>query len=327
MKPAWMICVYALAALAVQACSTRPAPSGLTEPIRVRDGQFVVGDAPGALPPEAGPSPVIPDASPAEPPRITTVDSLNNLIYPGESGKKLTGHATGTSWAVGLRFRDLGTGYWIVPIGVPDPQTQNELTWDAVCDFARDIPPGFHELVFFAIDEQERVGEQRSLPVCIPLGIPDNLHACDPRIAPPAAVISLTWDTNVDLDLQVVTPDGKLVDGKHPSTALIGDAGTVPSSAGVLDRDSNAGCVIDSMRQEDLVWQTYPPSGRYTIRVNLFDSCKQASVRFTVGVYTAEGEGDKRHLGERFRRSGEVLDFQAAGTSQPGLFITEFVFF
>jgi hypothetical protein len=101
----------------------------------------------------------------------------------------------------------------------------------------------------------------------------------------------------------------------------------VPDDAGQLDRDSNSGCVIDGIRHENLVWNKGRPTGRYGIYVNLFDACKQGSVRFEVSVYGAVPDGDGgSHLERFYDQTGELLDIQANGGSALGLFVTEFVF-
>jgi uncharacterized protein YfaP (DUF2135 family) len=178
-----------------------------------------------------------------------------------------------------------------------------------------------------AIGENGQAGAQVGASLCVASRVPDNLHACDPKKAPPQAVISLRWDTNVDLDLQVLTAAGNVVDGKHPTTAPPNDAGVVPADAGQLDRDSNAGCLIDGIRYENLAWNTGHPTGRYGIYVNLFDACKQGSVRFELSVYTAVPDVDGGSRLERFYdQAGELLDIQANGGAGLGLFITEFLF-
>ena len=53
---------------------------------------------------------------------------------------------------------------------------------------------------------------------------------------PPAAVLSLSWDAPVDLDLQVVTPSGVVISPKKPATG----AGGTTKGDGALDRDSDA---------------------------------------------------------------------------------------
>jgi len=100
-------------------------------------------------------------------------------------------------------------------------------------------------LLLAAIDEQGNAGEETRLDTCITRPIPDNLNACDPTIAPPFAVLSLAWDADVDLDLVVVAPDGRVIDPKHPTTARIS---TRPASSSRRARRSRRRCSLPRCR-------------------------------------------------------------------------------
>ena len=313
----------AAAITAASGCSGEASPLSLGEPLVVHGAVFKEGALPGD-PPLADDA----DAGALEGSRITVVDSVNNVIRAGQSGKSLSGRATDDTLSIGARFGDLGTGYWIVPTGAPDPTAPGELTWAFTYDGARDAPPGLHPLLLAAIDEQGRAGVETRLDTCITRPIPDNLNACDPTIAPPFAVLSLAWDADVDLDLVVTAPDGRVIDPKHPSTAAGADGGTItpnPAKDGILDRDSNAGCVTDSARRESLVWQGQPALGTYLVRANLFAACGQPAVRFTVTLSFAEATGAGTWtLTDKLSKSGELLASDENGGAASGLFITDF---
>src|SRR5690606_18527793 len=88
-------------------------------------------------------------------------------------------------------------------------------------------------------------------------------------------------------------------------------------SGGILDFDSNAGCVIDGRQNENIVWSEPPPSGRYTVRVGTFSLCGAEAARFTVAVTLrgrriAAASGASQGPATRFRdaRAGlHVLEF------------------
>jgi hypothetical protein len=251
--------------------------------------------------------------------------SPNNVVYQGEGAKKLSGEATAVSRSVGITLHSVGTGYWVLPTAGINPQTDN-LIWSAAADFDRGIATGKRELRVVGLDEHGVAGQQAALTICIDGQVPDNLHVCDPKPLP-QAVISLTWDSNVDLDLQVHTPDGQLLEPKKRASALPDDMGNLPNDVGIIDRDSNAGCVIDGIRAENLVWDNAMPQGRYAIYANLFDACHQPAVRFRAGVYglvTDENGNDR--LKQFYANGGELLDLSANGGSARGLFVTEFMF-
>lgn len=291
----------ALVLLLLASCDGARNESGFDQPLRVRSAQFVDG----SLPSGGGRA------------TVTVVETLNNVVFPGQANKHVGGRATKGATGVGVRFSNLGTGFYRIVTENGDPSAGGEQTWNAAIDFARDVPAGLHTLQLVAFDAAGQPGAIRDVPLCIASAVPDNLAACDPKIAPPVAVITLSWDSNVDLDLQVVTPEGKTVDPKHPTTAPRVDGGVDASSprTGKFDRDSNPYCAVDGMRRESLVWQAAPLPGTYLIYANLFDACGQQSVRFNVSVYS--------NGVEQFGQAGQLLAADANGGSKTGgLYLT-----
>jgi hypothetical protein len=288
------------------------------EPIRVRGAQFIEGPLPGTAPAEGTVATTL---------AVTAIATLNPVVSPGEASKSLSGRTTSGASAIALRMGDLGSGYWVVPIGGPDPQYPGELTWSVAADFDADARAGLHPLRVVAIDASGRAGVQSELSLCLASRIPDNLNACEPTLAPPEAVLTLSWDADVDLDLHVVDPDGRDVNPKQPLVVPV-DAGARPSPAAAsFDRDSLAACTPDARRQEDLVFPARP-HGTWSIYANLFDACGKGGARFTFSVHEAEGgtDGTPRHLVETFTRSGRVIDLDANGDARPGLFVVQYPF-
>jgi hypothetical protein len=294
--------------------------TGIGEPVRIESAQFVAGPLPGSPQPDSstavGVNPQVPD-----------VNVANTAIEQGELGLVFSGHTTVDAQTVGVRFADMGTGYWVVPVSAPDPSDNGLLTWQASADFGRNLPPGFHDLVFAAIAADGSSGTQSDLSVCIDLPVPDNLNICVPKRPPPAAVLSLSWDSPVDLDLIVGTPSGALIGGQ--TTAIAPDAGASGiESNGVLDRDSNRDCVIDNIDREDVVWKSTPPSGDYLVWVDLFSACGKPAVSFTVSLWLAQtqSDGTQRLVQQTPPFAVGVLTAeQANGGSGPGLFVGDFV--
>jgi hypothetical protein len=284
--------VRALVALMLLcACDGTRNESGFDQPFRVRGAQFVEG----SLPTGGG------GAS------VTVVETLNNVVFVSQANKRIGGRTTKGATGVGMRFADLGTGFYRIVTENPDPAAGGEQTWSASLDFASQLPAGLHALQLVAFDAAGQPGAIRDVPLCIASAVPDNLAACDPKIAPPVAVITLTWDTNVDLDLQVVAPDGKTVDPKHPKM-----------TNAIFERDSNPNCSIDGLRRESIVWQGAPQPGTYLIYANLFDACGQQSVRFNASVYSNNVE--------QFSQAGQLLAADANGGSKTGLYLTNVTF-
>jgi hypothetical protein len=292
------------------------------EPFRVRGAQFIEGLLPGTLPAEGA------TGGSATALAVTAIATLNPVVSPGEASKSLSGRSTGDASAIALRIGDLGSGYWVVPVGGPDPQYPGELTWSVAADFDADARPGLHPLRVVAIDARGNAGVQSELSLCLASRIPDNLNACEPTLAPPEAVLTLSWDADVDLDLHVLDPDGRDINPKQPLVVPV-DAGSRPSPAAAsFDRDSLAACTPDGRRQEDLVFPARP-HGTWSVYANLFDACGKGGARFTFSVHEAEGgaaDGTPRHLVETFTRSGRVIDLDANGDARPGLFVVQYPF-
>lgn len=79
--------------------------------------------------------------------------------------------------------------------------------------------------------------------------------------------VSLAWTGPVDADLHLETPSGEdIYYGNRTS-----------SSGGNLDLDSNAGCSIDGVNNENITWPAgqQPECGRYVARVDLWSACSE----------------------------------------------------
>jgi hypothetical protein len=302
----------AVACAIAVACSSQDAPSGLLEPVRVRGGQFIDGDLPGTPPGVPGPGDL----------RVTNVSSASRVALPGQGGKKLEGRASARASAMGVRFADIGSGYWVFPLGAADPQFPGELAWSADLDFALEAAAdhaGFHPLRVVAIDEGGAAGEQSEVSYCLASLEPDNLSSCDPKTPPPDLVVSLFWDAHADLDLRVALPNGRTVDPKHPLSDP--DAGAADPNVASFTRDSLASCIEDGRRQEDLVFPKGLASGSIDLYVQLFDPCGSPAAGFTVVVLANDGG----HLVERMRQAGRVVATSNGNESeQPPLYVASY---
>ena len=87
--------------------------------------------------------------------------------------------------------------------------------------------------------------------------------------------VTLSWDRDSDVDLHVVAPGGEeIYYGRRQS-----------ASGGQLDLDSNAGCSIDGVRNENITWPIgRAPRGTYTVRVDYWSSCNVAQTNYSVLV-------------------------------------------
>ncbi len=307
----------ALASILASGCDTGETQNGAGQEFRVRNAQFLSTPLPGSKRMDGGMPMHAADGGVSGPPRVSQVLSASLLLAPGQVGKKFNGLCTTNTYTIGVALDDTSAGHWVFPVGTPDPSV-GALTWDMVTDFSDAIGPGRHVLYAVAIDEHGVAGEQAMVGFCVRGRVPDNLHACDDANTPPRAVIALTWDTQVDLDLQVIGPNGVVTDSKHPTTGI---------DDGVIDRDSNAMCNIDGLRAESLVWNKSIPHGKYGIYVNMFSACKLAGVSFKVSVYTAaKNKSGSEELHLWYEQAGQMPAIAENGGAARGLFVGEFKF-
>jgi hypothetical protein len=211
-------------------------------------------------------------------PEVAAVDLLTNTIWPGYSNKPIKG-ALGTSATAATLALSGDEGYWIVPSGVPDVSAPTLPTFRATAAFSTTLEPGAYSLEVHAVDDAGHFGPPK-VQILTALSGPPS------RTVQGALVITLTWDTEADVDLHVVDPLGDEIYHGVPSSqdAFALNSSTSTVSYGVLDFDSNADCVIDGFRQEDVAWASAPPSGHYLVRVDTSSLCGQASAHWTVRV-------------------------------------------
>lgn len=303
--------------VAIASCSGEPSLSGAGEPILVQGATFIQGTLPGTPPPPDGGA-VSPD--------VTLVTSANNAFIQGQAGVSFGGDVTDDATSLAVSLADAGTGYWVFAPGGPDPTEPGDLTWSMTCAIGANAPPGLGTLLFAAVDANGNSGTQFQQPVCIDTAVPDNFNACAPTDAPPDTVISLTWDTPVALDLQLVTPAGVTVSPTHPTTAISPDAGT--TNLGVLDRNSDANCTTADVYREDIVWKkgTTPDPGTYLAYANLFSACGKPIVHFTLSLYVSETTDGGYALVEKSQTSGQILAVDENGGGSLGLYVQSFTF-
>lgn len=290
---------------------------GLSEPVRVAGAEF-----------HEGALPVDDDATT---PLVTNAGGVGSTVTEGQSGMTFAGLTTTDAWAVAIALDGAGTGYWVLPVGAPDPTAEGQLSFEATASFGREIPIGMQRLVFSAIDVDEQPGPSYGVDVCVlPEYADGNLASCVPEVPPQDTVLSLSFSTDVDLDLVVVTPDGKIVRAKTPTTAPDTGAaipGTIVNdpTTGRLTRDSNGDCVIDSVRRESLVFVGEPPPGPYDVYASLNAACGQPSVTFDLTLYQRVDHDDGTFTMDRFDlASGQFLAVQADGGESLGTFLGAF---
>jgi hypothetical protein len=251
--------------------------------LRLLGAQFVSGEIDGT------------DHSSA--PTVERIDSQNNKVYPGITGKSIGGAAGpgATSVLIGMRG---DSGHWILPVQSQDQTSPGDFVFSAKASFSPTVPLGPATLLYRAVSQEGDVGPPS----------PQALDVEAPAVQG-ALVISLEWDTEADLDLRVTAPDaqGNEVEiwSRNKSSLARPAPGDPPASAadvaaaGVLDFDSNSQCQIDGRRQENVVWTTLPSQtlGLYTARVDAFSMCGEPLAHWRVRVLL-NGQEVKRAAGQ-----------------------------
>lgn len=230
-----------------------------------------------------------------------TQAGLSQLACSGELERSATAVAVGLASDV---------GYWIVPAGIPLSSAPTTPTFELTFGLATTAPTGPHDVVFRAVDGAGHFGPPtvRQLEIAPPLRPSGRL------------VVSLSWDNQADLDLHVLLPTGVEIFKRNPTEyeRPPPSAGPVPPNApidgGVLDHDSNARCIFDGRRAENVVWTEAPPKGHYVVRVDTFSLCGAPSAHWQleamvdgVRISAARGTSTDNDLRFDHNRGGGVL--------------------
>jgi hypothetical protein len=260
----------ALAALLllVSSCSTGvKADAGLDAYMQIAGAQFVRGAMPGGS---------------ASGPDVLQIMLVSTNIWPGLQADPIGGVLAPTATAAAIALQG-DVGYWIVPAGVPAVATPNDPSYSASAVFSEGIVAGNYTLVVRGVDPSGNFGT----PMAQVLVAEDS-----PTNPPPRGdlVVSLTWDTEVNLDLHVVDPTGvEIYWGQQSSQPPFQFDQVDGGSYGYLDDDSNANCALDGLRREDAIWPNAPPPGHYVVRVDTGSLCGQAIANWKLAV-TLDGQ-------------------------------------
>jgi hypothetical protein len=298
----------------VTGCGGTAPQSGLTAWLRVGNGQY----EPGELSTDPG----------TMEPTVDTVRSNNNSVFPGAQARSITGSVNGAAAAVLLGLAG-DSGHWLVPVGVPDFETVGNLTFSASLSYSPDIPLGKRALLFRGIDADGNLGPVQSLSLTV-----------TNTLTLGALVVQLEWDAEADLDLHLrivsdmpgVAPidvwnNAPLALPKKSSTDTPYTKAEI-AAAGRLQFDSNAKCVIDGQRHEEVIFPAPPtgpaavPTGTYEVRVDTFSLCGEPTARWHVAAFT-NPTGTPTLIQEAY---GQSTDFDTLGDHGAGSGVLAFSF-
>ena len=272
-----LLCGLAVgSALALSAgCGGADAASGVTAWMRIAGAQFAEGE-------------LTVDTSGTEP-LVRQVALMTNQVAPGQENVPVSGSVeNGSAVLIGLSG---DSGHWIVPTTVTDVSLPDNYDFAVQLAFSPLTPPGAHSLVLRPVAADGTLGPTQVYPLAVA------------RTPPPTGqlVITLEWDTESDMDLHVDVPNP--ADPTTPIEIWYKAAVGVPipgpgeppvtpdqvAAAGYLDFDSNAACVIDGRRQENVIFAMTPPPGVYTVRVDANSLCGQPDAQWQVAATNATG--------------------------------------
>ena len=148
-----------------------------------------------------------------------------------------------------------------------------------------------------AVHAIDRVGETQCHRVYIATVVTEDVQ------------VTLSWDADSDVDLQVVDPNGNEVERSRVS----GEQRTV--------EDSNEGCGLagaapDGIRNEQVAWTAGSvPAGVYTVRVNYQASCGVSETNYVLRV---NNSGEARTFSRTLTGTGDYTEFVTTVTVSDG---------
>jgi len=139
-------------------------------------------------------------------------------------------------------------------------------------------------------------------------GLDDDCDAqIDEEFVVPGPIqVTLYWETDADIDLSVVDPQGNVVSWQTPQSA----------TGGFLDRDARGACGEgETQRGENVVWATpTPPFGQYHVVLDYYEDCR--GVGETEAVFSVSVDG--RIVGAyRYRIAGDTHNVTVATFAVP----------
>ena len=249
------------AACALAACSDGASSDpALGSRMRLLGAQFVPGATPSAQ----------------DGPEVSAIELLSTTIWPGYDDKPVRGTLGASATAVALALSG-DDGYWLLNARPPDISAPQLPTFRGTAAFSRSLAEGLYTFEVRATDAAGRFGAPlRQTLSALPIA-PSRALAGE-------LVVTLTWDSEADVDLHVIDASGnEIFHGAPTSRDPFGDS-DADAEDGVLDVDSNADCAGDDLRQEDVTWAQGPPSGHYAVRVDTTSLCGSSGARWTVRV-------------------------------------------
>ena len=238
-----------LSALAIVSLASCDAPQALGPTASIQDFIPQVTNADGSISAvlHTGPAPAATGAAP-------TVPSQGSAVNGGSASVNVSAGAEFTAVIVAIAGLD---GYW--ELTLPAGATAS----DVVVGITRDLTSDRTFRLDYGVVSGGTIGgySRQSMRV----------H----RVGTGDVQVSVSWTGATDVDLHVFAPDGEEIYFAHK----------VGASGGRLDLDSNPGCSIDNVNNENVVWPVgAAPSGTYRVVLDYWSACSQPRSDYVVTV-------------------------------------------
>ncbi|MBL4688231.1 MAG: hypothetical protein JKY37_26830 [Nannocystaceae bacterium] len=244
-------------------------------------------------------------------PTVSQVIRPQPQVRRGEATVNLSGRLGAGGVVLNIAARG-DVDHWQIAGKGFDFVVSDELLWGAQLQFSHSITANSVPVLLQAVDEDGRAGPVEETSFAIIADTP-----------PSQLLVSLGWDSPVDLDLHVQLPDGTVVGAKNVNAFEPPD-GQVPAvdawmAGGFIDFDSNQECRLDLRNRENVVWLQAPPTGTYRVYAHLFAPCDQPVVNASVVVQRGESVEQ-----EVFATLYEFDSREHPSDGAPGLLMLEF---
>jgi len=178
------------------------------------------------------------------------------------------------------------SGYWEVTVPA------NQTVADVLLTLAQQLPASI-TLVFEVVDADGNVSPPVTLVTTIVQVKTGDIQ------------VSVSWNVDNDIDLHVVDPNG----------FEIYYSDDISPEGGELDLDSNAGCAIDSIDNENILWPVgKAPAGSYTVRVDNYQNCTDMAANYVVTIQK-KGQAAQTIMGSFLATDPGDLGDVGAGTT------------
>lgn len=198
---------------------------------------------------------------------ILEITGNPNVLAGGSSNIQVVASSNTTELMVGVQGQP---GYYIIPMDDNEGNGTSDVLFDLLLLIGQQAADSF-TLVFSPSDGQGNYGPYETLQVTRQQGGTGLLQ------------VSLSWNQPNDLDLYLIQPDGEQIYYANRTSA----------NGGELDVDSNAGCGIDGINNENIFYEDTAgvtvQDGTYEVLVDLYSNCGVPdNTSYTIVAYYGE---------------------------------------